>query len=161
VGQTELSIMDLPIHCVVTVPEAGDGVQVMSRLNEIADVFVSTSGSRRRRSDQGGTRAERPSARGEDGVRRLLTQAAIDQGVDSVVAAIAKHREYLRAHTDPAASGRPNSRIVEVLSAELKSARLARCHGGAPDVLGEIAGSLIPTAPRAAYRRSQFIALTT
>ena len=42
VGQTELSIMDLAdTTVVVTVPEAGDAVQVMKAgLNEIADVFV-------------------------------------------------------------------------------------------------------------------------
>ena len=42
VGQTELSIMDLAdTTVVVTVPEGGDGVQVMKAgLNEIADVFV-------------------------------------------------------------------------------------------------------------------------
>ncbi|MGA7870320.1 MAG: methylmalonyl Co-A mutase-associated GTPase MeaB, partial [Candidatus Binatus sp.] len=42
VGQTELSIMDLAdTTVVVTVPEAGDGVQAMKAgLNEIADIFV-------------------------------------------------------------------------------------------------------------------------
>ena len=42
VGQTELSVMDLAdTTVVVTVPEGGDGVQVMKAgLNEIADFFV-------------------------------------------------------------------------------------------------------------------------
>ncbi len=42
VGQTELSVMDLAdTTVVVTVPEGGDGVQVMKAgLNEIADLFV-------------------------------------------------------------------------------------------------------------------------
>src|ERR1039458_847881 len=112
VGQTELSIMDLAdTTVVVTVPEAGDAVQVMKAgLDEIAEVFVVN------KADREG--ADRVKAELELGVHLrsgegwrppvLLTQAAIDKGVDAVVSAIAKHGEYLRAHIDSArASERP------------------------------------------------------
>ncbi|MGA9720887.1 MAG: methylmalonyl Co-A mutase-associated GTPase MeaB, partial [Candidatus Binatus sp.] len=89
VGQTELSIMDLAdTTVVVTVPEAGDGVQVMKAgLNEIADVFVVNKADR-----EGADRVKAElelsvHLRSGDGWRPpvLLTQAALDQGVDAVV----------------------------------------------------------------------------
>jgi LAO/AO transport system kinase len=153
VGQTELSIMDLAdTTVVVTVPEAGDGVQVMKAgLNEIADVFVVN------KSDREG--ADRIKAelelsvhlRSGDGWRPpvLLTQAAIDQGVDAVVGAIAKHREYLLAHADSARESERRTReFVEVLAAELEErAARAVADGGAPGVLSEVrAGKLNPYA---------------
>ena len=62
-------------------------------------------------------------------------------------AAIAKHREHVRAHNDPVREAERRTReFVEVLSAELEE-RAARAvlDGGAPEVLGEIrAGSLNP-----------------
>ena len=100
VGQTELSIMDLAdTTVVVTVPEAGDGVQVMKAgLNEIADVFVVNKADR-----EGADRVKAElelsvHLRSGEGWRApvLLTQAAVDHGVDAVVDAIAKHGEYLR-----------------------------------------------------------------
>ena len=143
VGQTELSIMDLAdTTVVVTVPEAGDAVQVMKAgLNEIADVFVVN------KADREG--ADRVKAELELGVHLrsgegwrppvLLTQAAVDLGVDAVVSAIAKHGEYLRAHSDSA-------RESELLSAELEErAARAVADGGARGVLDEIAaGKLNP-----------------
>ncbi len=77
----------------------------------------------------------------------LLTQAAIDQGVDAVVSAIAKHREYLRSHIDSARESERRTReFVEVLSAELEErAARAVADGGAQGVLDEIrAGKLNP-----------------
>src|SRR6516164_925875 len=90
VGQTELSVMDLAdTTLVVTVPEGGDGVQVMKAgLNEIADLFVVN------KADREG--ADRVKAELELGVHLsrqdagwlppvVLTQAAADQGVDALV----------------------------------------------------------------------------
>src|SRR5208282_377128 len=105
VGQTELSIMDLAdTTVVVTVPEAGDSVQVMKAgLNEIADVFVVNKADR-----EGADRIKaelelnvhlRPAGAGWS-PPVMMTQAAADQGVDGLVSAIAKHREYLLEHAD-------------------------------------------------------------
>jgi LAO/AO transport system kinase len=151
VGQTELSIMDLAdTTVVVTVPEAGDGVQVMKAgLNEIADVFVVNKADR-----EGADRVKAElelsvHLRSGDGWRApvLLTQAAVDKGVDAVVAAIAKHGEYLHEHVDAVRESERRTReFVEVLSAELEE-RTARAvaDGGAPGVLSEIrAGKLNP-----------------
>jgi LAO/AO transport system kinase len=151
VGQTELSIMDLAdTTVVVTVPEAGDGVQVMKAgLNEIADVFVVNKADR-----EGADRIKAElelsvHLRGGEGWRPpvLLTQAAIDKGVDAVVDAIAKHRDYLREHVDAARESERRTReFVEVLSAELEErAARAVADGGAPALLGEVrAGKLNP-----------------
>jgi GTPase len=151
VGQTELSIMDLAdTTVVVTVPEAGDGVQVMKAgLNEIADIFVVNKADR-----EGADRVKAElelsvHLRSGDGWRPpvLLTQAAIDQGVDAVVGAIAKHSEYLHEHVDAARESERRTReFVEVLSAELEErAARAVADGGAPALLGEVrAGKLNP-----------------
>ncbi len=130
VGQTELSIMDLAdTTVVVTVPEAGDGVQVMKAgLNEIADVFVVNKADR-----EGADRIKAElelsvHLRSGEGWRPpvMMTQAAVGPGVDAVVDAIAKHGEYLRAHLDRRASRERRTReFVEVLSAELED-RAAR-----------------------------------
>lgn len=151
VGQTELAIMDLAdTTVVVTVPEAGDSVQVMKAgLNEIADIFVVNKADR-----EGADRIKAElelsvHLQSREGWRPpvLLTQAAIDQGVDAVVGAIAKHREYLREHIDPAReSDRRTHEFIEVLSAELEE-RAARAvtEGGASNVVREVrAGSLNP-----------------
>ena len=151
VGQTELSIMDLAdTTVVVTVPEAGDSVQVMKAgLNEIADVFVVNKADR-----EGADRIKAElelgvHLRSGDGWRPpvLLTQAAIDHGVDAVVSAIAKHGEYIRAHSDSARESERRTReFIEVLSAELEErAARAVADGGARGVLDEIAaGKLNP-----------------
>src|SRR5258708_1115431 len=130
VGQTELAIMDLAdTTVVVTVPEAGDGVQVMKAgLNEIADIFVVNKADR-----EGADRIKAElelsvHLRGGDGWRApvLLTQAAIDRGIDKLVEAIATHREHLREHNDAAREAERRTReFVEVLSAELEE-RAAR-----------------------------------
>src|SRR5712664_344008 len=106
VGQTELSVMDLADSTVVvTVPEGGDGVQVMKAgLNEIADLFVVN------KADRDG--ADRVKAELELSVHLsrqdggwlppvLLTQASADQGVEALMAAIARHAEYVAAHRSP------------------------------------------------------------
>src|ERR1700747_295438 len=124
VGQTELSIMDLAdTTVVVTVPEGGDSVQVMKAgLNEIADVFVVNKADR-----EGADRVKAElelsvHLRPGDGWRPpvLLTQAAADIGIDGLVAAIGKHREYVRTNSDPAREAERRTReFVEVLTAEL------------------------------------------
>ena len=151
VGQTELAIMDLAdTTVVVTVPEGGDGVQVMKAgLNEIADIFVVNKADR-----EGADRVKAElelnvHLRGGEGWRApvLLTQAATDKGIDSVVDAIAMHRKYLGDHVDPAReSERRIHEFVEVLTAELEErAARAVARGGASGVVGEIrAGHLNP-----------------
>src|ERR1035437_995979 len=151
VGQTELSIMDLAdTTVVVTVPEAGEAGQGMKAgLNEIAAVFVVNKADR-----EGADRIKAElelsgHLRSGDGWRPpvLLTQAAIDHGIDAVVSAIAKHGEYIRAHIDSARESERRTReFVEVLSAELEErAARAVADGGARSVLDEIAaGKLNP-----------------
>src|SRR5271156_3211427 len=145
VGQTELAVMDLAdTTVVVTVPEGGDGVQVMKAgLNEIADLFVVN------KADREG--ADRVKAELELSVHLsrhdagwlppvVLTQAAADQGVDALVAAIARHAEYLAAHRNPERERERRTReFVEVLSAEMeeRTARAVR-NGGADLVVGEV-----------------------
>src|SRR5581483_3488838 len=124
VGQTEMSVMDLAdTTVVVTVPEGGDGVQVMKAgLNEIADLFVVN------KADRDG--ADRIKAelelsvhlRPAEGWRPpvVLTQAVSDVGIDALVAAIQRHREYLASHRDPAREAERRAReFVEVLTAAI------------------------------------------
>src|SRR5579863_6267359 len=145
VGQTELSVMDLAdTTIVVTVPEGGDGVQVMKAgLNEIADLFVVN------KADRDG--ADRIKAELELSVHLsrqegrwlppvVLTQAAADQGLDALVAAIARHAEYVAAHRSPERERERRTReFVEVLTAEMeeRTARAVRSTG-ANGVVGEV-----------------------
>jgi LAO/AO transport system kinase len=130
VGQTELSVMDLAdTTVVVTVPEGGDGVQVMKAgLTEIADLFVVN------KADRDG--ADRIKAELELSVHLrpangwrppvLMTQAAADIGVDALVAQIDRHRTYLSDHRDSAREGERRAReFIEVLAAEIEE-RAAR-----------------------------------
>jgi LAO/AO transport system kinase len=141
VGQTELSVMDLAdTTVVVTVPEGGDGVQVMKAgLNEIADLFVVN------KADRDG--ADRIKAelelsvhlRPANGWRApvLLTQAAADVGVDALVAAIERHAEYVRAHRDPAREKeRRAHEFAEVLSSELEERAVRALRNGAAGARG-------------------------
>jgi LAO/AO transport system kinase len=153
VGQTELSVMDLAdTTVVVTVPEGGDGVQVMKAgLNEIADLFVVNKADR-----DGADRIKaeleldvhlRSSAGWRPPV--LLTQAAADVGIDALIAAIARHAEYLRAHRDPLRENQRRTReFVEVLTAEMEERMKRALNNGAGDeqgILSEVrAGSLNP-----------------
>ena len=151
VGQTELDVMDLA-HTVVVVlvPESGDSVQVMKAgLNEIADIFVVN------KADRDG--ADRMKAelelsvhlRAEAGWRApvMLLQANADRGVDELLAAIAAHREYLRAHQDPRRLGEQRAHeFIEVLTAEIEERALrGLANGAAPELLDAVrAGELNP-----------------
>ncbi len=138
VGQTELSVMDLAdTTIVVTVPEGGDGVQVMKAgLNEIADVFVVNKADR-----DGADRIKMElelnvHLRPADGRWRplvVMTQAANDVGIDALMAAIARHDEYLRAHHDAARDRERRMReFVEVLTSELEERAERGLRDGAP-----------------------------
>jgi LAO/AO transport system kinase len=130
VGQTELSIMDLADSTVVvTVPEGGDGVQVMKAgLNEIADLFVVNKADR-----DGADRIKaelelsvhlRPAGGWRPPV--LMTQASADLGIDALVSQIDGHRAYLNEHRDPAReSDRRMREFMEVLASEIEE-RTAR-----------------------------------
>src|SRR5579872_2796401 len=146
VGQTELSVMDLAdTTVVVTVPEGGDGVQVMKAgLNEIADLFVVNKADR-----DGADRIKaelelsvhlRPAGGWRPPV--LMTQAAADIGIDGVVSQIERHRAYLSSHRDAAReSERRAHEFMEVLASEIeeRTARALR-HGanGAQAVVEEV-----------------------
>jgi LAO/AO transport system kinase len=153
VGQTELSVMDLAdTTVVVTVPEGGDGVQVMKAgLNEIADLYVVN------KADRDG--ADRIKAELELSVHLrpvggwrppvILTQAAADVGVDGVVAAIERHREYQRAHPDPAREReRRANEFIEVLTSEIEERTMRAIKAGVDGVRGVMdqvrAGQLNP-----------------
>ena len=153
VGQTELSVMDLAdTTVVVTVPEAGDGVQVMKAgLNEIADLFVVN------KADRDG--ADRIKAelelsvhlRSADGWRApvLMTQAAADVGTDALVSQIERHRAYLSDHRDPSRESERRAReFMEVLASEIEERTVrALRHGadGAQTVIAEVRhGNLNP-----------------
>jgi LAO/AO transport system kinase len=146
VGQTELSVMDLAdTTVVVTVPEGGDGVQVMKAgLNEIADLYVvnkaDRDGADRMKAELEMSVHLRPAGGWRPPV--VLTQAAADIGVDGVVAAIERHREYQDAHRDPARERERRAReFVEVLTSEMeeRTARALRNGAdGAQAVLAEV-----------------------
>jgi LAO/AO transport system kinase len=136
VGQTELSVMDLAdTTVVVTVPEGGDSVQVMKAgLNEIADLFVVN------KADRDG--ADRIKAelelsvhlRPAEGWRPpvVLTQAVADVGIDALVAAVERHREYLRVHRDAAREADRRTReFLEVLTAEIDERAVRGLRAGA------------------------------
>jgi LAO/AO transport system kinase len=137
---------------VVTVPEAGDGVQMMKAgLNEIADLFVVNKADR-----DGADRIKaelelnvhlRPAAGWRPLV--LMTQASNGIGIDALVVAIARHEGYQREHPDPGrASERRTREFVEVLTSELEERTERALRNGAgcvEQVLAEIrAGRLNP-----------------
>src|SRR5262249_38422184 len=143
VGQTELRVMDLAdTTIVVTVPEGGDGVQVMKAgLNEIADLFIVNKADR---DGADGIKAElelsvhlRPAGGWRPPV--LMTQAAADVGIDAVVSQIERHRAYLNEHRDPVRESERRAReFMEVLASELeeRTARALRHAGdGAHEVI--------------------------
>jgi LAO/AO transport system kinase len=124
VGQTELSIMDLAdTTVVVTVPEAGDGVQVMKAgLNEIADVFVVNKADRpgvreARRDLEQMLDLSRPGAWRPEIVDTKATEA---EGVAELWAAVSRHRDHLRE------TGRLTTRRQERMAQELRRVLLAR-----------------------------------
>jgi LAO/AO transport system kinase len=136
----------------VTVPEGGDGVQVMKAgLNEIADLFVVN------KADRDG--ADRIKAELELSVHLrppvgwrplvLMTQASNDVGVDALVVAIARHSDFQKEHHNPVHDRERRTReFIEVLTAELEERTeraLKNGAGGADQVLGEVReGSLNP-----------------
>jgi LAO/AO transport system kinase len=153
VGQTELSVMDLAdTTVVVTVPEGGDGVQVMKAgLNEIADLFVVN------KADRDG--ADRIKAELELSVHLrpavgwrplvLMTQASNDIGIDALIVAIGRHAEYQKEHHDPARDRERRKReFVEVLTSQLEERTeraLTNDAGSTEHMLGEIrAGNINP-----------------
>jgi LAO/AO transport system kinase len=154
VGQTELDIMDLAqTTVVVTVPEGGDGIQIMKAgLNEIADIFVVN------KADRDG--ADRVKAELELNVHLrgsaagwsppvLLTQAANDRGIESVIAQLDRHREYLRTHADPQTEQQRRAHeFVEILGGQLEErARQALGNGRAHELMESVrAGRLNPYA---------------
>lgn len=151
VGQTELDVMDLAQTVVVVlVPESGDSVQVMKAgLNEIADVFVVNKADR---SGADRMKAELELSvhlRADPGWRApvMLVQANADRGVDELLTAIARHRDYLRAHQDPGRLGeRRAQEFIEVLTAAIEErAALGLSNGAAPELLNAVrAGELNP-----------------
>ncbi|MGH7778801.1 MAG: methylmalonyl Co-A mutase-associated GTPase MeaB [Candidatus Binataceae bacterium] len=158
VGQTELGIMDLAdTTVVVTVPEGGDSVQVMKAgLNEIADVFVVN------KSDREG--ADRIKAELELNVHLrppnegwrppvIMTQAAADQGVDALVGALGKHREYVLAHRDEAQlAERRRREFMEILATELEDRAIHSVQTGhASEVVEEVESGRVN--PYSAARR--------
>jgi LAO/AO transport system kinase len=159
VGQTELSVMDLAdTTVVVTVPEGGDGVQVMKAgLNEIADLFVVN------KADRDG--ADRIKAELELSVHLrpavgwrplvLMTQASNDVGIDALVLAIGSHADYQREHHDPARDRERRIReFVEVLTSEMEERTeraLAHGAGSAGHVLDEVRTGILN--PYSAARR--------
>src|SRR5262249_56495543 len=107
VGQTELDVMRVADSIVVVlVPEAGDAVQVMKAgLLEIADVFVvnkaDREGALRMVSELEQMLHLRPPAPWSIPV--VATTAATGDGVDAVLTALARHREFVGADTERAA----------------------------------------------------------
>jgi LAO/AO transport system kinase len=156
VGQTELDIMDLAhTTVVVTVPEGGDGIQIMKAgLNEIADIFVVN------KADRDG--ADRVKAelelnvhlRAANGWRPpvLLTQAANDRGIETLIQQLDLHREYLRAHSDPQLERQHRAHeFVEILTGQIEErAKNALGNGRARELVESVgAGRLNPyTAAR-------------
>jgi len=151
VGQTELAIMDLAdTTVVVTVPEGGDGIQIMKAgLNEIADIFVVNKADR-----DGADRVKaelelnvhlRPPGGWQPPV--LLTQAANDQGIESLVAQLDRHREYVRAQVDPAMERQHRAHeFLEILTGQLEERTRNALGNGPPHELVDAvyAGRLNP-----------------
>ncbi len=145
VGQTELSIMDLAdTTVVVTVPEGGDAVQVMKAgLNEIADLFVVNKADR-----EGADRIKaelelnvhlRPAGGWRPPV--VMTQASADKGVDRLVELVAKHKDYVNAHRDPAhEADRRAHELTVVLTGELeqRATRSLRAGGGIEELIAGV-----------------------
>jgi LAO/AO transport system kinase len=153
VGQTELDIMDLAhTTVVVTVPEGGDGIQIMKAgLNEIADIFVVN------KADRDG--ADRVKAELELNVHLrppngwrppvLLTQAANDVGIEFLVQQLDKHWQYVRSQHDPIKERqRRIHEFAEILTDQLEErTRDALRNGPAHELVDAVsAGRLNPYA---------------
>src|SRR5271166_334852 len=135
VGQTELAIMDLAhTTVVVTVPEGGDGIQIMKAgLNEIADIFVVNKADR-----DGADRVKaelelnvhlRPAGGWQPPV--LLAQAANDRGIEPLVQQLDRHWEYVRSQTDPAMERQKRAHeFLEILTGQLEERARGALNGG-------------------------------
>ncbi len=151
VGQTELDVMDLAeTVIVVLVPESGDSVQVMKAgLNEIADLFVVNKADRPGADRMKAELEMSVHLRAGPGWRApvILAQANAGVGIDELLAAIGKHREYLEMHRDQRRLGelRANE-LLEILTAEIEDrAMRALRNGAAPELLNAVrAGELNP-----------------
>jgi LAO/AO transport system kinase len=100
VGQSELDIVSAAdTTIVVLVPESGDGIQAMKAgLMEIADIFVINKADRDGANNLAGEIEAMLSMRqAEDDwtIPVLLTTAVRGEGVEEVVEAVEKHREFL------------------------------------------------------------------
>ena len=151
VGQTELAIMDLAqTTVVVTVPEGGDGIQIMKAgLNEIADIFVVNKADR-----DGADRVKaelelnvhlRPAGGWRPPV--LLTQAANGQGIDPLVQQLDKHWDFVRSQIDPALERQHRAHeFLEILTAQLEErAKNALDDGAARELVDAVcAGRMNP-----------------
>jgi LAO/AO transport system kinase len=103
-------------------------------LNEIADLFVVNKADR-----DGADRIKaelelsvhlRPAGGWRPPV--VLTQAATDIGIDGLVAAIQRHRDYQREHRDAAREGeRRIHEFAEVLTSEITDRAASALRGGA------------------------------
>jgi LAO/AO transport system kinase len=123
VGQSEFDIMRLADTVVVVlVPEAGDTIQTMKAgLLEVADIFVvnkaDREGSVRIKAELEAMLQIRPISGWK--VPVLLTTATEGKGIEDLVRAIGKHREFLRCSGDGAE--RIESRRVDEFVAKLRS----------------------------------------
>jgi LAO/AO transport system kinase len=120
VGQTELDVMRVAdTTVVVLVPEAGDTVQAMKAgLLEIADIFVVNKSDR-----EGAARIKaelemmlqlRPAAQWI--VPVLATEGTTGKGVEELLAAVLRHRDFL-AHSGQAAQHAAAARHEEFVAA--------------------------------------------
>jgi LAO/AO transport system kinase len=120
VGQTELDVMRIAnTTVVVLVPEAGDTVQTMKAgLLEIADIFVVNKADR-----EGAVRIKaelemmlqlRPAA--DWTVPVLATEGTTGTGVEELLAAVLRHRDFL-AHSGHAAAHAAAARHEEFVAA--------------------------------------------
>ncbi len=150
VGQTELQVMDLAdTVLVLLVPEAGDAVQAMKAgLMEIADLFAVNKADRpgadrlvmeleQAAKAASGPRHGPPDAPWAVPVRAVA--AALDRGVDELVAEIEGHRAYRRQHPPP--SPDPRVRLAGLVEDELRSrtaAVLARPDGDLAALIGAL-----------------------
>ena len=120
-------------------------------LNEIADVFVvnkaDRDGADRMKAELELSVHLRPAG----GWRPLvvLTQAAADIGIDGLVAAVERHREYQQANHDPIREQeRRAHEFIEVLTSEMEERTIRAIHAeqdGVRPIMGEVrAGKLNP-----------------
>jgi LAO/AO transport system kinase len=125
VGQTELDIMGIAdTTVVVLVPEAGDTVQTMKAgLLEIADIFVvnksDREGAAKIKGELQAMLQLRPPMPWD--VPVLSTQAHAGVGLEELVAAIERHREFLRtAGSSGARTGSRREQFLQVLRDEIQ-----------------------------------------